>query len=79
MSVFGSEGSITTEDAMRDALKEILTTDQRASFMALFQKFMIQKQKQKQFIAALDSYTEPAGVRDIEIMASTTPFNVFTK
>ena len=62
MSVFGSEASLTTEDAMRDALKEILTPDQRASFMALFQRFMLQKQKQKQFVAALDTYTEPSEV-----------------
>ena len=68
MSVFGSEASITTEDAMRDALKEILTPEQRASFLALFQKFMLQKQKQKQFIAALDTYTEPAGVLDVNDM-----------
>jgi hypothetical protein len=53
---------MTTEDAMRDALKEILTPEQRTNFMSLFQKFMLQKQKSKSFMTALDNFVEPSGV-----------------
>lgn len=53
---------MTTEDAMRDALKEILTPEQRSNFMSLFQKFMLQKQKHKSFTTALDNFVEPSGV-----------------
>lgn len=66
MSVFGNDPpNLSTEDAMRDSLQNLLPPDQKSNFMSLFSKFLLQKQQTQKYITALDSYTEPEPVRAI--------------
>lgn len=63
MSVFGNDPpNMSTEDAMRDSLQNLLPADQRSNYMSLFTKFLQQKQQAQKYAAALETYTEPEAV-----------------
>lgn len=63
MSVFGNDPpNMSTEDALRDSLQNLLPPDQRANYMSLFTKFLQQKQQAQKYAATLDTCTEPEAV-----------------
>jgi hypothetical protein len=63
MSVFGNDTpNLSTEDAMRDSLQNLLPPDQRANYMSLFSRFLQQKQQAQKYTTALESWTEPEPV-----------------